>query len=221
VEPLAVVRRRFEFLVRLFEQEFVFHPDLPPARLLADAGRLLAGEGIVSIAFSGAVTSPGGLAPVLVDATPKPSDELEADELWDLSLDPVADDVVVSVAAADKARLLVAAIRNFFEAYYVVLEGATVLARKGPLTEKELVQALLVAGQRMFLTADVTRPEAVGKQNVTNAVRHFRARRVLVPDPQDPERLSLDPEAHEEYLRPLRRLFVSRALRDGVTPTAS
>lgn len=216
-ETLTTVRRRFDFLMRLFDQEFFFHPDLPRSHLLAEAGRMLQTEGVVDIGLGGATTVGGGLAPVSRDGVEavKRADR-DAASLWEESDGPLASEIYVSVVTRPKARLLIATIRNFFEAYYVVLEGASVLHRRGPMPEKELVDVLLAAGQRMFLTSDVIRSEAVSKQNVTNALKHFRGRGVIVPVEGAEGRdapLTLDEEAYEDYARPLRRLFHSRSLR--------
>ena len=215
-ETLAAVRRRFDFLMRLFDQEFFFHPDVPTSHVLAEAGRLLTREGVVEIGLSGGVTVAGGLAPVLRDGEVRPAAPRSDDELWDLSDQPLAADIKIAVLDRPKARLLIATIRNFFEAYYVVLEGATVLRREGPMPEKELVNTLLEAGKRMYLTSNVVRSEAVSKQNVTNAVKHFRTRGVLVAVDGSSDRsapLMLDEEAHEDYSKPLRALFHSKSLR--------
>ena len=215
-ENLASIKRRFDFLLRLFDKEFFFHPDLPHEHLVATAGRLLQREGVVEIALSGSTTSPGGLAPVDPDGQTRRAESPTVDELWDLAADPLATSINVTVTHRPKARLLIATLRNFFEAYYVVLEGAQVLRTRGPMPEKELVTELLRAGQRLFLTADVTRAEAASKQNVTNAVRHFRQRGVLVPVDGAEGRdvpLRLDETNHEDYSKPLRRLFHSPALR--------
>ncbi len=216
IEDLAAVKRRFDFLFRLFDQEFFFHPDLPHEHLVAEAGRILQREGVVKVSLSGRITSPGGLAPVDPDGPRERPPPPSQDELWDLAADPLASSINVEVVDKTKARLLIAMLRNFFEAYYVVLEGAEVLRRKGPMPEAQLVDELLSAGQRMFLTADVTRSEAASKQNVTNAVRHFRQRQVLVPTDGSSGRdvpLKLDEANHEDYAKPLRRLFHSRSLR--------
>jgi len=215
-DTLASVRRRFDFLMRLFEEEFFFHPDVPRSHVLGEAGRLLANDGVVSIRFAGSVTASGGLAPVSPDGERVGTPDRSADELWGMSEEALAEDIQVSVLSHPKARLLIATIRNFFEAYYVVLEGATVLRRKGPMPEKKLVDTLLAAGQRMFLTSNIIRSEAVSKQNITNAVRHFRQRGVLVAADGSTDRdapLALDDALHEEHAKPLRRLFHSRSLR--------
>ena len=110
-----------------------------------------------------------------------------------------------------RLRLMIAVVRKYFEAYYVVLKGSRML-RKGPLTEKELVAAALQYGKRLFLTEDVTRPEAIGKVNLTNAVRHFKGKGVLVPvedRPGSTEKLALDEDARERYMGPMRKLFHS------------
>ena len=209
---LDSVNRRVEFLLRLFDQEFFFHPDVPHEHLIGEAGRLLQQRGVVEIGLSGGVTSPGGLAPV-GRSGPRRVAAPTTDELWDLAADPLATSINVTVVDHTKARLFIATIRNFFEAYYVVLEGAQVLRTKGPMPEKSLVDELLRAGQRLFLTADVTRAEAASKQNITNAVRHFKQRGVLVPVEGADGALRLDETMHEDYSKPLRRLFHSRSLR--------
>ena len=121
---------------------------------------------------------------------------------------------VLSVAEWPAARTMVATVQNFFEAYFVVLRGTRVL-REGPLTEKELVESAMEVGKRMFLTEDVRYPEAISKVNLTNAVRHFRSKGVLVPfegrDGRD-ARLVLDEEARERYMGPMRKLFHSDRL---------
>ena len=75
-------------------------------------------------------------------------------------------------------------------------------------------------GRRMFLTEDVTRPEAVSKVNLMNAVRHFRQKGVLVPLEGTGQgrdaKLVLDEEARERYMGPMRKRFQSGRLRpDG------
>ena len=110
-----------------------------------------------------------------------------------------------------RARLMIATVRNFFEAYYVVLKGSRML-RSGPMTEKELVAAALEYGRRLFLTEDVTRAEAIGKVNLTNAVRHFKGKGVLIPVGDHhggTGQLELDEDARERYMGPMRKLFHS------------
>ncbi|MCO4773062.1 MAG: 1-acyl-sn-glycerol-3-phosphate acyltransferase [Deltaproteobacteria bacterium] len=215
-ETLAAARKRFDFLVRLFDQEFFFHPDVPQSHVLAEAGRLLQREGVVELTLGGHVTASGGLAPVQADGErPEPA-ERSPDELWGMSEEALAGDIHITVTDRPKSRLLIATLRNFFEAYYVVLEGASVIRREGPMPEKALVDTLLAAGQRMYLTSNIVRSEAVSKQNVTNAVRHFRAMGVLVGVDGSSDRaapLALDEERHEDYARPLRALFHSKSLR--------
>ncbi len=135
--------------------------------------------------------------------------------------DPEAPDSTEALVLADRARawLLSSTIRNFIEAYYVVLEGSGVLRRR-PLTRKELVSEALKTGRRMFLTEDVTRPEAVGKVNLNNAARQFQSKGVLVEmhsyRGRDP-RLVLDEDARDRYLGPMGKLFRSGAFRYGET----
>jgi len=71
----------------------------------------------------------------------------------------------------------------------------------------------------MFLTEDVTRPEAASKANLANAVRHFRAKGVFIADDDSTEPdalLSLNEKARERYLAPIRRLFLSQWRASGV-----
>jgi glycerol-3-phosphate O-acyltransferase len=215
-QTLAALRRRFDFLMRLFDQEFFFHPDVPRAHVLAEAGRLLQAHGVLDISLGGHVTAAGGLAPVDLDGARAPRPDRTDDELWGMGEEPLAEEILVTVRSAPKSRLFIATIRNFFEAYYVVLEGAGVLRRQGAMTEKALVDTLLQEGQRLFLTSNVIRSEAVSKQNVSNAVNHFRKIGVLVSADGTAGRdapLVLDEERHEDAAKPLRKLFHSRALR--------
>ncbi len=172
-ETTDKLQRRFEFLLDMFKEEFIFHPDIPREYLLEEAADHLIRHGVIS---------------------------RDGDEL--------------AIAEWPAARTMVATVQNFFEAYYVVLKGSTVL-RDGPLTEKELVESAMKVGRRMFLTEDVRFPEAISKVNLTNAVRHFRGKGVLVPyeggDGRD-ARLVLDDEARERYMGPMRKLFHSDRL---------
>jgi glycerol-3-phosphate O-acyltransferase len=120
----------------------------------------------------------------------------------------------LSIAQWPAARTMVATVQNFFEAYFVVLRASSVL-RERPLTEKELVEAAMKVGRRMYLIEDVRHPEAISKINLTNAVRHFRSKGVLTAyedrDGRD-ARLMLDEEARERYMGPMRKLFHSDRL---------
>jgi glycerol-3-phosphate O-acyltransferase len=112
----------------------------------------------------------------------------------------------------DSASLYIATIRSILESYYVVLRVCTVL-RSRPLTEGDLCASSLNLGRRMFLTEDVTRPEAASKANLTNAVRHFRAKGVFLAEDGSGDRdalLRLDESMRERYLAPIRRLFLSK-----------
>ena len=190
-ERLSVVQRRFDFLADLFRQEFFFHPDLPTDFQLQQAVGRLQDQGILRVRVEPDGEVKDGPGPWL--------DELEGD------------DAVLELQDRARGWLLASTIRNFIEAYYVVLEGSRVLRRK-PLTRKELVSEALKTGRRMFLTEDVTRPEAVGKVNLDNAARQFQSKGVLVEmhsyRGKDP-RLVLDEEARERYLGPMGKLFRS------------
>jgi glycerol-3-phosphate O-acyltransferase len=190
-EALAVVQRRFDFLADLFVQEFFFHPDLPTDFQLQQAVRQLQEQGILRVRTDDEGEAAEGPGPWI--------DELDGE------------DVTLELVDRGSAWLLASTIRNFIEAYYVVLEGSQVLRRK-PLTRKELVAETLKTGRRMFLTEDVTRPEAIGKVNLDNAARQFLSKGVLVEmhsyRGKDP-RLVLDEDAREKYLEPMGRLFRS------------
>jgi glycerol-3-phosphate O-acyltransferase len=116
------------------------------------------------------------------------------------------------LVSQDNATLFIATIRSLLESYYVVLRVCTVL-RSRRLTEAELCDNSLNLGRRMFLTEDVTRPEAASKANLANAVRHFRAKGVFVAEDDSTDLdalLSLDEKVRERYLAPIRRLFLSQ-----------
>jgi glycerol-3-phosphate O-acyltransferase len=195
-QALTKVQRRFDFLMDLFQAEFVFHPDLPSEHLLSTACAQLAEHGVIEL------------------LGPDEDDTLRAEkpERW------VGDGLSVriegkSVRLLDQAAasLFIATIRSLLEAYYVVLRVCTVL-RQGPLSEEDLILGSLNLGRRMFLTEDVTRPEAASKVNLTNAVRHFRKKGVFVPADGSADAdalLVLDEEVRERYLAPIRRLFLS------------
>jgi hypothetical protein len=62
----------------------------------------------------------------------------------------------------------------------------------------------------MYLTEDVTMPEAISKVNITNAVRQFKRKGVLIPVEGARSRdglLTLDEDVRETYLGPMRKLF--------------
>jgi len=195
-QPLNRVQRRFDFLVDLFQQEFVFHPDVPSEHLVSNACVRLAEQGVIEL------------------LGPDDQEELQSEdaESWVGSgLSVRIEGKSVRLLDRGKASLFIATIRSILEAYYVVLRVCTVL-RTGPLTEHELVQASMNLGTRMFLTEDVTRPEAVSKVNLTNAVRHFRAKGVFKPADGGVAAdalLVLDERIRERYLAPIRRLFLS------------
>ncbi|HCP47446.1 MAG TPA: hypothetical protein DIU15_15500 [Deltaproteobacteria bacterium] len=191
-EPLPLLQRRFDFLLDLFQQEFVFHPDVPADHLVDRAVAQLAEHGVVDVRD---VESPGeaGLPDAWVDQGVSATGTVRLVKLVDL----------------DRADLLLAMIRSLLESYYVVLKGCVVL-RGGPMTESELVGETLLVGQRMYLCEDVTRPEAASKVPLTNAVRHFRAKGVLVALDSGggrDTRLALDEDVRQRYMAPISKLF--------------
>ena len=197
VQPLNRVQRRFDFLLDLFQQEFVFHPDIPSTHLLSRACAGLAEHGVVEL------------------LAPSGNEELQSEEPEEW----VGDGLSVRIEGKslrlinrDAASLYIATIRSILESYYVVLRVCTVL-RTRSLTEEELCANSLNLGRRMFLTEDVTRPEAASKANLVNAVRHFRAKGVFVGEGGSREKdalLRLDEAMRERYLAPIRRLFISK-----------
>jgi hypothetical protein len=132
-------------------------------------------------------------------------------------LDDIVEDepeAVLRIVHRNRALLFLATVRNFFEAYWVVLKGARVL-RRGPLSEKDLVESLLKEGRSMYLTEDVTMPEAITKVNITNAVRQFKRKGALLAIEGSRSRdglLTLDEEVRETYLGPMQKLFVAGRL---------
>ncbi len=197
VQPLSKVQRRFDFLLDLFQQEFVFHPDIPSSHLLSGACAGLAQQGIVEL------------------LGPSEDRELHSEEPEEW----VGDGLSVRIEGKslrlldqDAASLFISTIRSILESYYVVLRVCTVL-RTQPLTEAELGFNSLNLGRRMFLTEEVTRPEAASKANLANAVRHFRAKGVFVGADGSlaaDAPLRLDEEVRERYMAPIRRLFISQ-----------
>jgi len=195
-QAMTRVQRRFDFLVDLFQQEFVFHPDMPSEHLVSNACVRLAEQGVIEL------------------LGPDNEDELQAEdaESWVGSgLSVRIEGKSVRLLDRGKASIFIATIRSILEAYYVVLRVCTVL-RTEPLTETDLVQASINLGRRMFLTEDVTRPESASKVNLSNAVRHFRAKGVFKAADGSvgaDALLVLDEDTRERYLAPIRRLFLS------------
>ena len=202
MHALSKVQRRFDFLLDLFQQEFVFHPDIPSSHLLSRACAGLAAQGVVEL------------------LAPSSDEELTTEQPREWVGDGLSvrtEGKSLRLVNQDTATLFIATIRSLLESYYVVLRVCTVL-RSRRLTEAELCDSSLNLGRRMFLTEDVTRPEAASKANLANAVRHFRAKGVFVAEGGSTEAealLSLDEEARERYLAPIRRLFLSQWANPG------
>ena len=196
---LELVKRRVTFLLDLFGEEFFFHPDLPIEILIGEAGRGLQMHGVLQV-FS--------------DRTEAIEESMPGRGPW---LDDIVEDepeAVLRIVHRNRALLFLATVRNFFEAYWVVLKGARVL-RRGPLSEKDLVESLLKEGRSMYLTEDVTMPEAITKVNITNAVRQFKRKGALLAIEGSRSRdglLTLDEEVRETYLGPMQKLFVAGRL---------
>ena len=206
-ERVARVQRRFDFLRDLFQEEFVFHPDIESEVLLGQAGRRLQEHGIITV-------DDGGLDAAKLVRGEDPS--LEPVHHW---LDEaIAEGLDVRICLADwgRASVFISSIRNLFEAYYVVLKGSTVLLQ-GPMTEKQLVDASLREGRRMWLTEDVTRPESASKVNLANAIKVFTRKGVLRVESGAGKDalLTLDDAARERYMKPMHALFHSGRFRPG------
>lgn len=210
VEPLERVQRRFAYLLDLFQQEFIFHPDLGADVQLGQAGDLLQQWGVVSVSGG----DDDDVARMVWGEDPDSSArEVSFQEASTLQLD-----VRIKLKDWDKASFFMATVRNFFEAYWIVLVGSRVL-RESAMSERELVEACMKVGRRMYLTEDVAHPEAVHKVNLTNAVRHFLkiGAFVVVEGTGRDSKLGLDEDARERYIRPMRGLFDSGRLRPAGT----
>ena len=210
VEGLDRIKRRFAYLVDLFQQEFIFHPDLGSDVTLAAAGKLLQQHGVIEV-VGGDDDDVARL--VWGDDPDSTGGEADFEEVVTMGLD-----AKVRLVDWDKASFFMSAVRTFFEAYWIVLIGSRVL-RDHPLTERDLVDASLKVGRRMWLTEDVTHPEAAHKVNLANAVRHFLKIGVLVETEGSGRdaRLGLDEAVRERYMGPMRRLFDSGRLRPAGT----
>lgn len=211
-EALTVVQERFDFLLLdVFREEFMVHPDLPTAQLLAEAGRGLQRQRIVRTRRPGESrvdTEDEALGEGLLRTADLPPTQVWLDKPEARELD-----VRIRIADSEKAAWMIETIRNYLESYWVVLEGSKVLL-KGPMAEKELVASLLQTARRMVLTEDLTRAEACSKINLSNAVAHFKSRSVLrsVTGEDGVAMLSVDEEARQRFLNPVERLFHSGRL---------
>ncbi len=206
VEPLGRVKRRFADLLDLFQQEFIFHPDLGSDVQLAAAGDLLQRHGLLEVLGG----DDDDVARMVWGEDPDVTGgEVPFEEAVTMGMD-----VQVRLLDWGKASFLMGTVRNFFEAYWIVLVGSQVLREK-PMTERDLVNASMEVGRRMWLTEDVSHAEAAHKVNLANAVRHFLKNGVLVADEAGGRevRLSLDEAVRERYMGPMRRLFDSGRLR--------
>jgi glycerol-3-phosphate O-acyltransferase len=78
----------------------------------------------------------------------------------------------IDVAPGDDARanvvLYADVVRNFIEGYRIAARGLSLLL-KGPLASKDLMKRTLAVGDRMFLSGDVERREAVSRTLFENA----------------------------------------------------
>ncbi len=109
----------------------------------------------------------------------------------------------IEVANPRRAAFLRAMVRNFLEAYLVALRGMVVL-RDEPMTERRLIEGMLKEGRKLYMTEDVTRPEAVSKMTLRNAIRGYTARGVLRSNRDHGGELRLVAERHAEELQRLR-----------------
>ncbi len=81
--------------------------------------------------------------------------------------------VVPNAEAEAQLALFASTIASFIEGYRVAARALVVLARKGPLTQKELARRALVIGRRMFLAGEVARKEAIARPVFDNAISAF------------------------------------------------
>jgi glycerol-3-phosphate O-acyltransferase len=84
-----------------------------------------------------------------------------------------ADIVVPNAEAEAQLALFASTIASFIEGYRVAARTLVALARKGPLTQKELGRRALVIGRRMFLAGEVARKEAIARPIFDNAIATF------------------------------------------------
>jgi glycerol-3-phosphate O-acyltransferase len=85
------------------------------------------------------------------------------------------DDDGVRIASAqhgERVHLYARVVRNFLEGYQVAARSLSALLR-GPLTAKDLTKRAITTGERMFLTAEITRREAVSRPLFDNAFSSF------------------------------------------------
>jgi glycerol-3-phosphate O-acyltransferase len=97
-------------------------------------------------------------------------------------------------------RLLAGLVEHFIEAYAMAAQGLRLL-RGGPLSERVLLQRILSASRRAFLTGDLRRFEACSKLIFENALRYLRDEGVLAEVPAEDETdrggVTLAPRFHE------------------------
>jgi glycerol-3-phosphate O-acyltransferase len=72
----------------------------------------------------------------------------------------------------DQITLYARLLENFLEGYRVAARGLAALLR-APLANKDLVKRALVAGERMVLAGEISRPEAVSRPLIENAYTSF------------------------------------------------
>ena len=77
-----------------------------------------------------------------------------------------------------------AMLTNFLEAYGIVLNGLHMLQKK-PQTEKELLNKLRAAGQRLYKQGQVLRPEALSLLLYQNAIRMAKDQGMIVAESAD------------------------------------
>lgn len=114
-----------------------------------------------------------------------------------------AADGTIEVANPPRAAFFRAMVRNYLEAYLVALRGMLVL-RDEPMTERRLLDGMLKEGRKLYMTEDVTRPEAVSKMTLRNAIRCYVERGVLRINHERDGELRLMAERHAEELQQLR-----------------
>jgi glycerol-3-phosphate O-acyltransferase len=105
------------------------------------------------------------------------------DEIFDETLEDLAKQGVLRVEegeirvpsseATAQLALFASTIASFIEGYRVAARALVVLAKKGPLTQKELARRALTLGRRMFLAGELVRREAISRPVIENAIASF------------------------------------------------
>jgi glycerol-3-phosphate O-acyltransferase len=80
----------------------------------------------------------------------------------------------VSIAARERLELLADLTHDFLESYWIACDGLDELRSAGPLEPKELIARALARGKKALEAGRLTRPEALSRPNLENALLAFR-----------------------------------------------